>query len=133
MGGMNLGYRTAEQIRERMEASIAQINADARMLCDELQMQEASYEMLLEERKILLLKIADRDADIKRLKADLVAEKEHWRMLCDVIAKSRDDARREVCELDANGSLEAGTPTTVAGDRGWSYLYENSHTVDANA
>ena len=123
MSALNLGLRTAAEVRKIAEDGMAETQRALRMLCNELQMQEASYEMLLEERKMLLAQITERDAEIARLKADLVAEKEHWRMLCNVIAKSRDDARREVCELDANGSLEGGTPTTVAGDRGWAYLY----------
>jgi hypothetical protein len=118
-------------VRKIAEDGMAETQRAVRMLCDELQMQEASYEMLVEERKMLLAQLTERDAEIKRLKADLVAEKEHWRMLCDVIAKFRDEARREVCELDANGSLEGGTPTTVAADRGWSYLYEQPSRLAA--
>ena len=106
MSGLNLGYRTAEQIRERVEEAVGSMRKDLGMLCNELQMQEASYEILLEERNAL----------IAQLKA---------------IAAERDDARREVCELDANGSLEAGTPTTVAADRGWSYLYEQPSRLAA--
>ena len=124
MSALNLGLRTAAEVRKIADDGMAETQRAVRMLCDELQMQEESYEMLLEERKMLLAKLTEREAEIARLKTDLVAEKEHWRMLCNVIAKSRDDARREVCELDANGSLEGGTPTTVAADRDWSYLYE---------
>jgi len=123
VSGLNLGLRTAAEVRKIAEDGMAETQRAVRMLCDELQMQEASYEMLVEERKMLLAQLTERDAEIKRLNTDLRAEKEHWRVLCDSIAKERDDARREVCELDANGSLEAGTPTTVAGDRGWAYLY----------
>jgi len=123
VSGINLGLRTAAEVRKIAEDGMAETQRAVRILCDELQMHEASYEMLLKERKMTLAKLTEREAEIARLKADLVAEKEHWRMLCNVIAKSRDDARREVCELEANGSLEAGTPTTIAADRDWSYLY----------
>ncbi len=98
MSGINLGLRTAAEVRKIAEDGMAETQRAVRMLCDELQMQEASYEMLLEERKMLLAKIKAMTAE-------------------------RDEARREVCELDANGSLEAGTPTTVAADRDWAYLY----------
>jgi hypothetical protein len=99
VSALNLGLRTAAEVRKIAEDGMAETQRAVRMLCDELQMQEESYEMLLEERKMLLAKLKAMTAE-------------------------RDDARREVCELDANGSLEAGTPTTVAGDRGWAYLYE---------
>jgi hypothetical protein len=98
VSGINLGLRTATEVRKIAEDGMAETQRAVRMLCDELQMQEASYEMLLEERRMMLAEIAQ-------------------------VTSERDEARREVCELDANGSLEAGTPTTVAGDRGWAYLY----------
>ena len=43
--------------------------------------------------------------------------------IIEILIQERDEARSELCELDANTSLQAGTPTTVAADRGWSYLY----------
>jgi hypothetical protein len=106
LSGLNLGYRTAEQIRERVEEAVGSMRKDLGMLCNELQMQEASYEILLDERRMLLAEIAQ-------------------------VTSERDEARREVCELDANGSLQAGTPTTVAGDRGWAYLYEKPSRLAA--
>ena len=113
MSGLNLGYKTAEQIRERVEEAVGSMRKDLGMLCDELRLQEASYEMLHEERFQLLARI--------KMLLDQVA----WR------TKERDDARREVCELDANGSLEGGTPTTVAADRDWAYLYEQPSRLAA--
>jgi phosphoserine phosphatase len=98
VSGLNLGLRTAKAVCKIAEDGMAETQRAMRMLCDELQMQEASYEMLVEVRRLLLEQI-------------------------ETLKEQRDEARRLVCELDANGSLEAGTPTTVAGDRGWAYLY----------
>jgi hypothetical protein len=100
-------------VRKIAEDGMAETQRAVRMLCDELRLQEASYEMLHEERFQLLARI--------KMLLDQVA----WR------TKERDDARREVCELDANGSLEGGTPTTVAADRDWAYLYEQPSRLAA--
>jgi chromosome segregation ATPase len=80
---INLGYRTAAQVRERMDAAIGQIKTDAQMLCDELRLHEASYEMLLQERNMLLAQLKairqERDeADAAR--ASLKAERDEARM-----------------------------------------------------
>ena len=133
MSGINLGLRTAAEVRKIAEDGMAETQRAVRMLCDELQMHEASYEILREERNRLLAKVMEREAEIKRLKLDIdgwKASSDTWRKACissnevhEYTRRERDDARREVCELEANGSLEAGTPTTVAADRDWSYLY----------
>ena len=137
MSGINLGLRTAADVRKIAEDGMAETQRAVRMLCDELQMQEASYEMLLEERKMLLaqLKAMRQERDNSLMQACLaLGWSERDMKSTDIteasvpaiikrLVKERDDARREVCELDANGSLEAGTPTTVAADRDWSYLY----------
>ena len=126
MSGINLGLRTAAEVRKIAAYGMAETQRAVRMLCDELQMTEASYEMLVEERKMLLAQLkamtAERD-DARREVARLLDVETGHRIAIANLTAERDDARREVCELDANGSLQAGTPTTVAADRDWSYLY----------
>ena len=126
VSGINLGLRTAAEVRKIAEDGMAETQRAVRMLCDELQMQEASYEMLVEERKMLLAQLkamtAERD-DARREVARLLDVETGHRIAIANLTAERDEARREVCELDANGSLEAGTPTTVAADRDWAYLY----------
>jgi hypothetical protein len=46
--------------------------------------------------------------------------------IIEILIQERDEARSELCELDANSSLQAGTPRSVAADRGWSYLFDGT-------
>ena len=104
MSGLNLGYKTAEQIRERVEEAVGSMRKDLGMLCDELRLQEASYEMLHEERFQLLARI--------KMLLDQVA----WR------TKERDDARREVCAHEAD---TAEDQREHAAQRGWDCFKED--------
>lgn len=68
-----------------------------------------------------------------RLMSDLAKANQTIGMLneqIDQIQGERDEARREVCEIDAIGAIDDGRPSTVARNRGWSYLYDKETAND---
>ena len=111
---------------------------DAAILIRSLEGVRAERDVLQEivdEQRGQIAKLVERIVELTEEVSSVTEDRRHavaaLSEQVDTVRSERDDARREVCELDANGSLEAGTPTTVAGDRGWSYLYERPSRLAA--